>query len=52
MGYELKVKKEEVHPDTDIYALLYEKVVSVTPLSLDMTARASFQELDRLFRQD
>ncbi len=52
MGYELKVRKEEVHPDTDIYALLYEKVVSVTPLSLDMTARASFQELDRLFRQD
>jgi 5'-nucleotidase len=52
LGYELKVRKEEIPPDTDIYALLYEKVVSVTPLSLDMTARASFPELDRLFRQE
>lgn len=52
LGYQLIVKKEEIQPDTDIYALLYDQVVSVTPLSLDMTARASFPELDRLFRQE
>ena len=52
LGYQLSVKKEDVPPDTDIYALLYDQVVSVTPLSLDLTARASFQDLDRLFRQE
>ena len=52
LGYELEVKREDIHPDTDIYALLYEKVVSVTPLSLDLTSRTSFEELDRLFRQE
>ena len=51
MGYELRIKKEDVRPDTDIYALLYEQVVSVTPLSLDDCAR-QFSELDRLFRQE
>ncbi len=41
------VKPEEVSPDSDIYALLFEKVVSVTPLSLDMTSRIDLHELEQ-----
>ncbi|GFK93096.1 5'/3'-nucleotidase SurE [Fundidesulfovibrio magnetotacticus] len=34
------------HPDTDAYALAVDGVVSVTPLTLDLTARASFSSLE------
>ncbi len=34
-------------PDSDVYALLVERVVSVTPLSLDLTARVEFDALRR-----
>jgi 5'-nucleotidase len=36
--------------DTDVYALRVKRVVSVTPLSLDLTSRVSLQELDQLLR--
>jgi len=36
--------------DTDVYALRVKRVVSVTPLSLDLTSRVSLQEFDRLLR--
>lgn len=36
--------------DTDIHAAIIEKIVSVTPLSLDSTSRANFDELDQLLR--
>jgi len=35
----------EVAPDSDLYALVIDKVVAVTPLTLDMTARVDLQEL-------
>ncbi|QJB58264.1 5'/3'-nucleotidase SurE [Pseudodesulfovibrio sp. zrk46] len=34
-------------PDTDVYAIAVDKVVSVTPLSLDFTAYDSFSALNR-----
>ncbi len=37
--------------DTDAYALRVEKVVSVTPLSLDMTSRVNFSELEALLKK-
>lgn len=37
--------------DTDIQAAIIEKIVSVTPLSLDCTSRVSFDELDQLLRK-
>jgi len=40
----------DVPPGTDIYALLVRKVVSVTPLSLDMTSRIDLREFDSLLR--
>ncbi len=37
--------------DTDVYVLRVEKKVSLTPLSLDLTARVDFRELDNLLRR-
>jgi 5'-nucleotidase len=36
--------------DSDVYAVRVKRVVSVTPLSLDLTSRVEFNELDRLMR--
>jgi len=38
--------------DSDVYVLRVKRHVSVTPLSLDFTARVDFGELDRLLRTD
>jgi 5'-nucleotidase len=37
--------------DSDVYALNVKKQVSVTPLSLDLTASVSFENLDALLRE-
>jgi 5'-nucleotidase len=37
--------------DTDVYALRVKRVISVSPLSLDLTSRVDFDELDRLMRE-
>jgi 5'-nucleotidase len=36
--------------DTDVYVLRKRRMVSVTPLSLDLTSRVDFGDLDRLLR--
>jgi 5'-nucleotidase len=36
---------------TDVYALRKKRIVSVTPLSLDLTSRVDFAELDELMRK-
>jgi 5'-nucleotidase len=36
----------QVAPDSDLHALVIDKVVSVTPLTLDMTARVDLKELE------
>lgn len=41
------VNLKDVTPDSDIHAVLFEQVVSVTPLTLDMTARINLEELNR-----
>jgi len=37
--------------DTDVYVLRKKRWVSVTPLSLDLTSRVDFSELDKLIRE-
>lgn len=37
-------------PRTDVHALVVERVVSVTPVSLDVTSRVRFDDLDRVLR--
>ncbi len=46
-GYELNVAQDIVEPDSDIYALLYDQCVSVTPVTVDLTARVAPRELER-----
>lgn len=41
----IKVAAHEVEPDSDVQAILYDQVVSVTPLSVDLTARVDFASL-------
>ncbi|HOW92403.1 MAG TPA: hypothetical protein PK883_08800, partial [Anaerolineaceae bacterium] len=36
-------------PQTDVHTFFREKLVSVTPLSLDLTSRVDLQELQRSF---
>jgi len=36
--------------DTDVYALRVKRLVSVTPLSLDLTSRVNLQDFDQLLR--
>ncbi len=38
--------------DSDVYVLRVKRQVSLTPLSLDFTARVDFEELNRLLRSD
>ena len=47
MGYEAYLH-EQVEPDSDIYALAVDRVVSVAPLSLDLTSRADKGQIEAL----
>lgn len=46
-GYELNVGRGEVPRDTDIHALLFERVVSVSPMTFDLTAKVKPGELEQ-----
>lgn len=42
-----QVSPEEVAPDSDVYVLLFDHLVSVTPLSMDLTSRVDLQALEK-----
>jgi 5'-nucleotidase len=42
---------EDEADDTDVFVLRKKRFVSVTPLSLDLTSRVNFEELDKLMRK-
>lgn len=48
LGYEARVDFEQLEPDSDIHALFVDKLVSVTPLTLDLTASTDFEKLGLL----
>ena len=50
MGYRLADGYADDQPDTDIYTLRVKRLVSVTPLSLDLTSRVDLNDLERLLR--
>jgi 5'-nucleotidase len=49
-GYKLIEDIPHVEPASDIWALKADRIVSVTPLSLDLTSRVGFGTLDRGLR--
>jgi 5'-nucleotidase len=50
VGYELDQDFHEVPEGTDVYAVMVKQVVSVTPLSIDLTSRVRLDELDTQLR--
>lgn len=49
-GYLQIYKPEQAEFDSDVWAVLVDRVVAVTPLSLDLTSRTDFGALDSCFR--
>jgi 5'-nucleotidase len=50
MMYREAALLEREAEDTDVYVLRKKRMVSVSPLSLDLTSRVDFAELDKLIR--
>lgn len=48
LGYQYNTDPSKAEPDSDVYALLHDKVISVTPMSLDMTSRTDLYRLQQL----
>jgi 5'-nucleotidase len=52
IGFRINVTKEEITTDSDVYSVVYDHVVSVTPLTLDMTAPIDFQQWEQDLRNN
>ncbi|HUS85141.1 MAG TPA: 5'/3'-nucleotidase SurE [Anaerolineales bacterium] len=48
--FEIELNRDKLEPDSDVYALRIDRKVSVTPLSLDITSRVDFAELEYLLK--
>ncbi|MGD8398510.1 MAG: 5'/3'-nucleotidase SurE [Anaerolineae bacterium] len=48
LGYHMGIDEETLDPDSDTWALVVDRVVSVTPLTLDLTSRVALRELESL----
>jgi len=46
LDYEMMFDRATLEPDSDIHALRIDRVVSVSPISLDMTARVALEQLE------
>lgn len=51
-GYEQVPEASTFAPDTDVHAVIVERKVAVTPVSLDQTSRVDLDALDRSLRTD
>lgn len=45
LGYHYDADPSEAEPDSDVYCVLHEKQVSVTPMSLDLSSRTDYYRL-------
>jgi 5'-nucleotidase len=50
MDYERALDPKRLEPDSDIYAFAVDQVVSVSPISFDLTARVQLAQLERQLR--
>lgn len=48
--FEIEFDRDKLELDSDVYALRIDRKVSVTPLSLDITSRVDFTELENLLK--
>ncbi len=51
MDYETQVNPEQLEPDSDIYAFVIDRVISVTPLSVNLTARVPLNQFEQQLRR-
>ena len=52
IGYHIASNFELDAPDSDIYAVFVRRIISVTPLSLDLTSRLDLPAFERQLRKD
>lgn len=52
LGYRFDSDPSKAEPDSDVYAVLHDQVVSVTPISLDMTSRTDLYRLRQFITGD
>jgi 5'-nucleotidase len=50
IDYKIEENIDLFPKDSDVYTILGKRLISVTPLTLDMTARVDFEELDKQLR--
>lgn len=50
LGYHIAVDRDRLEGDSDVHALMIDRVVSVTPISLDLTSRVLLSELQALLQ--
>ena len=50
LGYQYNSDPTAAEPDSDVYALLNDKMISVTPMSLDMTSRTDMFRLSQIMQ--
>ena len=48
LGYRFDADPNQAEPNSDVYAVLHQRVVSVTPISLDMTSRTDLYRLKQI----
>jgi 5'-nucleotidase len=51
LDYRTMLHPENSEPDSDIHALAVDRVVAVTPISLDLTSRIALDDLGRFLRE-
>ncbi|MBN1667040.1 MAG: 5'/3'-nucleotidase SurE [Anaerolineales bacterium] len=52
MGYQLSPHWQQAPAGSDVHAVRIKRVISVTPLSLDLTTRTPFETVEATLRQD
>jgi 5'-nucleotidase len=50
LDFKIEMDKSKLEPDSDVYAVSIDRVISVTPLSLDFTSRSNFKTLEAWLR--
>ncbi len=50
LGYHFNTDPAKAEPDSDVYTVLHEGRISVTPMSLDMTSRTDLYRLNQIIR--
>jgi len=52
LNYKINVKPEDVAMDSDIYTVMFDHMVAVTPLTIDFTARVDLVEWENSLRKN